>query len=107
MYHANSSAQAQTDDEFGPVVRAYLGYLSNEQNVVDDRASRHEVSVGYYRRNSARIRALRQMAVKIARETETTICLSSRPSRVMSLVCSSKILHGLGRLESARFCRPI
>lgn len=58
------------DDEFGPVVRAYLGYLRNEQNVVDDRASRHEVSRAYYVKNSNRIRALRQMAMRIARESE-------------------------------------
>lgn len=58
-----------SDDDFGPVVRAYLGYLKSEQEVVDDRVSRHEVSVGYYRRNSNRIRALRQMAIKLARET--------------------------------------
>lgn len=57
------------DDEFGPVVRAYLGYLRNEQNVVDDRASRHEVSRAYYVKNSNRIRALRQMAMRIARES--------------------------------------
>src|SRR5215204_7572483 len=57
------------DDEFGPVVKAYLGYLRNEQEVVDDRASRHEVSASYYRRNSNRIRALRQMAIRLARET--------------------------------------
>ena len=57
------------DDEFGPVVRAYLGYLKNEQEVVDDRASRREVSGSYYRHNSNRIRALRQMAMKLARET--------------------------------------
>jgi hypothetical protein len=57
------------EDEFGPVVRAYLGYLRNEQEVVDDRVSRHEVSAGYYRRNSNRIRALRQMALRIARES--------------------------------------
>ncbi len=57
------------DEEFGPVVRAYLGYLKNEQEVVDDRVSRHEVSPTYYRRNSNRIRALRQIAVRIARET--------------------------------------
>lgn len=55
--------------EFGPVVSAYLGYLRNEQEVVDDRASRREINVAYYRRNSNRIRALRQMAVQIARET--------------------------------------
>ena len=58
-----------TEGEFGPVVRAYLGYLKNEQEVVDDRVSRHEVSPSYYRRNSNRIRALRQMALQIARET--------------------------------------
>ncbi|MGH9968319.1 MAG: hypothetical protein ACREBG_10880 [Pyrinomonadaceae bacterium] len=55
--------------EFGPVVRAYLGYLRNEQEVVDDRVSRREVSQAYYRRNSNRIRALRQMAIRIARES--------------------------------------
>ena len=44
----SASAQTTRDDEqFGPVVRAYLGYLRNEQEVVDDRASRHEVSAGY------------------------------------------------------------
>ena len=58
-----------SEDEFGPVVRAYLGYLKNEQEVVDDRASRHEVSAGYYRRNSNRIKALRQMAIRLARQT--------------------------------------
>lgn len=65
------SAQTQgSGQEFGPVVRAYLGYLKNEQEVVDARESRHEVTVPYYRRNSNRIRALRQMAVQIARETQ-------------------------------------
>jgi hypothetical protein len=59
----------RSDDEFGPVVRAYLGYLKNEQEVVDDRVSRREVSANYYRRNSNRIRALRQMAIRLARET--------------------------------------
>jgi hypothetical protein len=58
-----------SDDEFGPVVRAYLGYLKNEQEVVDDRASRREVSAGYYRHNSNRIKALRQMAIRLARES--------------------------------------
>ena len=62
--------QGRDDEEpFGPVVRAYLGYLRNEQEVVDDRVSRREVSQAYYRRNSNRIRALRQMAVRIARES--------------------------------------
>ncbi|MCA1607826.1 MAG: hypothetical protein LC775_20700, partial [Acidobacteria bacterium] len=37
---------------------------------VDDRASRREVDASYYRRNSNRIRALRQMAMQIARETQ-------------------------------------
>ena len=62
----------QTTEEvhFGPVVRAYLGYLRNEQEVVDDRASRHEVTPAYYRKNSNRIRALRQMAMQIARESQ-------------------------------------
>jgi hypothetical protein len=50
-------------------VRAYLGYLRNEQEVVDDRASRNEVSATYYRHNSNRIRALRQTAIRIASET--------------------------------------
>lgn len=62
--------QVRGDEErFGPVVQAYLGYLRNEQEVVDDRVSRREVSQAYYRRNSNRIRALRQMAVRIARES--------------------------------------
>ncbi len=68
--HAGNQARTQDFTEFGPVVRAYLGYLENEQEVVDDRASRHEVNRAYYRRNSNRIRALRQMAIRIARETQ-------------------------------------
>lgn len=65
-----SAQNVQADEsEFGPIVRAYLGYLKNEQEVVDDRASRHEVKRAYYIRNSNRIRALRQIAVQIARET--------------------------------------
>jgi hypothetical protein len=67
---AHAQAPAIDQNGFGPVVKAYLGYLRNEQEVVDDRASRHEVSPSYYRRNSNRIRALRQMAIRIARETE-------------------------------------
>ena len=66
---ANQGARASSDEEFGPVVRAYLGYLRNEQEVVDDRASRHEVSASYYRRNSNRIKALRQVAIRLARES--------------------------------------
>lgn len=60
---ASSTADAGSD--FGPVVRAYLGYLNNEQEVVDDRASRREITPGYYRRNSNRIRALRQTAIRL------------------------------------------
>ncbi len=57
------------DSQFGPVVRAYLGYLRAEQEVVDARESRREINAAYYRRNSSRIRALRQMAMRIARES--------------------------------------
>lgn len=66
-----SAASANNDyvSEFGPVMRAYLGYLSNEQDVVDDRASRREITAAYYRRNSSRIRALRQMAIRLARQS--------------------------------------
>src|SRR5712692_2081804 len=60
---------ASSDSEFGPVVTAYLGYLSNEQEVVDDRNSRREISSAYYRRNSNRIRALRQMAIRLVRQS--------------------------------------
>ena len=73
VFFAADVAAAQTgveDGQFGPVVRAYLGYLRNEQGVVDDRVSRREVNVAYYRRNSNRIRALRQMAIRIAQETQ-------------------------------------
>ena len=59
----------RSDEEFGPVVRAYLGYLKNEQEVVDDRVSRREVSPTYYRHNSNRIKALRLMAIRLARES--------------------------------------
>src|SRR5258708_7200512 len=65
-----SAQSIQEQPEFGPVVSAYLGYLRNEQEVVDDRASRHEIDVAYYQRNSNRIRALRQVAVQIARQTQ-------------------------------------
>jgi len=64
-----ATTAAQSDAEFGPVVRAYLGYLRGEQEVVDDRASRREISPAYYRRNLNRIRALRQIAMRIARES--------------------------------------
>lgn len=67
--HAGQSVRS-SKDEFGPVVRAYLGYLRNEQEVVDDRASRREISSVYYRRNSNRIKALRQMAMRLARDSQ-------------------------------------
>ena len=62
-------APASEDEAFGPNVRAYLGYLRNEQEVVDDRASRREIKRDYYVHNSNRIYALRQTAIRIARET--------------------------------------
>ena len=58
------------DAEFGPNVRAYLGYLRDEQEVVDDRVSRREVDRRYYLHNSNRIYALRQMALRLARESK-------------------------------------
>lgn len=58
------------DAEFGPNVRVYLEYLRAEQEVVDDRGSRREIDRNYYRLNSNRIRALRQMALRIARESD-------------------------------------
>ncbi len=58
------------EPEFGPVMTAYLGYLNNEQEVVDDRASRREISAAYYRRNSNRISALRQMATRLVLQSE-------------------------------------
>jgi hypothetical protein len=61
---------AAEEAEFGPVVRTYLGYLRAEQEVVDDRASRREINQAYFRRNTNRIHALRQMALRIARETQ-------------------------------------
>lgn len=62
-------ANGDSDESFGPVMRAYLGYLSNEQEVVDDRNSRREITGAYYRRNMSRIRALRQMAIRLVRES--------------------------------------
>jgi len=58
-----------SSSDFGPVMRAYLGYLGNEQEVVDDRNSRREITTAYYRRNSNRIRALRAMALRLVRQT--------------------------------------
>lgn len=56
--------------EFGPVMQAYLGYLRNEQEVVDDRNSRREINASYYRRNSNRIRALREMAIRLVSKSD-------------------------------------
>lgn len=68
--HAQRRQRPQTrSGEFGPNVSAYLGYLHNEQEVVDDRASRREIDHRFYVHNSNRILALRQMAVRIARES--------------------------------------
>ncbi|HEX8503108.1 MAG TPA: hypothetical protein VF659_21165 [Pyrinomonadaceae bacterium] len=69
---ADASAQRRpragaAEAEFGPNVRAYLGYLRNEQEVVDDRVSRREIDRRYYLHNSNRINALRQMALNLAR----------------------------------------
>ncbi len=66
---ARGQSNGDNGSTFGPVMRAYLGYLSNEQEVVDDRNSRREISAAYYRRNSNRIRALRQMAIKLVRDS--------------------------------------
>ena len=66
---STGSGAGNNISEFGPVMSAYLGYLSNEQEVVDDRASRREISVAYYRRNSNRIRVLRQMAIRLVRQS--------------------------------------
>ena len=66
---SNSAESGGSDSEFGPVMRAYLGYLSNEQEVVDDRASRREITSAYYHRNLSRIRALRQMATQLVRQS--------------------------------------
>jgi hypothetical protein len=67
--HSLKASSNEANSDFGPVMRAYLGYLANEQEVVDDRNSRREISPAYYRRNSSRIRALRTMAVKLARQS--------------------------------------
>ena len=66
---AQGQSNGDNGSTFGPVMQAYLGYLSNEQEVVDDRNSRREISAAYYHRNSNRIRALRQMAIKLVRDS--------------------------------------
>lgn len=67
---AQRSHASRSDAEFGPVVRAYLGYLRSEQEVTDDRISHREISRAYYLRNTHRISALRQTALHIARESK-------------------------------------
>ena len=67
---AAQRSSSPAEGEFGPVMTAYLGYLHNEQEVVDDRASRREISPAYYRRNSNRIHALRIMATRLVRESK-------------------------------------
>jgi hypothetical protein len=69
--NAQRSLNAETSDtsNFGPVTQAYLGYLANEQEVVDDRNSRKEISAAYYHRNSNRIRALRTMAIRLVHQS--------------------------------------
>jgi len=67
---AQRTLSARSDNsEFGPVMQAYLGYLRNEQEVVDDRVSRREINANYYRRNSNRIRALREMAIRLVNKS--------------------------------------
>jgi len=69
LFAQRLSAKNSDAAQFGPVVRAYLGYLRNEQEVVDDRISRREISPAYYRRNSERIRALRQIAIHLVTQS--------------------------------------
>ncbi len=70
MAAAQEASGAGEEQGFGPVVRAYLGYLRAQQEVTDDSVSRHEISPTYYRRNSNRIRALRRTAIRLARERD-------------------------------------
>ena len=102
-------------DEFGPVMRAYLGYLANEQEVVDDRVSRREISPAYYRRNSNRIRALRLMAIKVVRQSGNDYVpefeavtpdefgtIFERPPRVTSLRPNEIVANKFRFLSSVR-----
>lgn len=66
----NAAGYEKWREEFGPVVSAYLAYLDTEQLVTDDRASQREISRAYYLRNTNRISALRQVILRIARETD-------------------------------------
>lgn len=113
-------SRQDVEEEFGPVVRAYLGYLKAEQEVVDDRASRHEVSTNYYRRNSNRIRALRQMAIRLARESdndylpeleavagnELKILFGSQPPSIASLKAGEVLRNTFRYLGMVRAGEP-
>src|SRR5438045_541504 len=52
-----SHRQRGEDAEFGPNVRAYLGYLRDEQEVVDDRGSRREIKRSAHMTNPTRSRS--------------------------------------------------
>jgi hypothetical protein len=58
------------NNEFGPNVQVYLDYLKQELTVTDLRESQREVSAIYVRHNYNRVSALRQFAIKFARESE-------------------------------------
>ncbi len=111
---ANDS-DSNSSSEFGPVMRAYLGYLGNEQEVVDDRASRREITPAYYHRNLARIRALRQMAIRLVRQSgndyvpeleavtaDELRTLFEQPPRVSALRANEIIANKLRFLASAQ-----
>lgn len=115
-----SQSRSSSDEEFGPVVRAYLGYLKNEQEVVDDRVSRREVSANYYRRNSNRIKALRQMAIRLAREShndylpeleavagnEMNLLFGSQPPQIASLKVGEVLRNTFRYLGMVRAGEP-
>lgn len=115
-----SQSRSASDEEFGPVVRAYLGYLKSEQEVVDDRVSRREVSAGYYRRNSNRIKALRQMAIRLAREShndylpeleavagnEMNLLFGSKPPQAASLKAGEVLRNTFRYLGMVRAGEP-
>jgi hypothetical protein len=65
-----SARTTGTDGSFGPNVTAYLRYLKDEEEVVDDPISRPEIKRQYYVRNMNRIKALREVALRIARSSD-------------------------------------
>src|SRR6266516_1447116 len=73
------SSRADDESAFGPVMRAYLGYLRNEQDVDDDRISRREITAGYYHRNSNRIRRYGSWQCAWYAPLETTTCPNWKP----------------------------